>query len=105
MVIELKKRDANLLSDILADYLDNIAADNTVIKSCEILLAKLGHYNYVRDFHDRFPLPSLEELLQGGVKPSIARRDRKTMNSFYSKLEIIDAAFRLAHQKRVKLCH
>lgn len=64
MSVELRKRDADLLSDILADYLDNVDTENTVTKQCELLLAKLGHYDRVKQFHNRYPLPSLAELLE-----------------------------------------
>lgn len=48
MSVELRKRDADLLSDILADYLDNVDTENTVTKQCELLLA-LGSSNSTLD--------------------------------------------------------
>ena len=100
MIIELRSKDVTILSAIISDYLESLAVENSVIKSCELLLARLGHYNLVEEFHKNNPHPSLENLLTGGVKSSAAKRDIKAQHRFHNRLEIIDAAFRLAHQKR-----
>ncbi|MGC2572241.1 MAG: hypothetical protein WA364_12075 [Candidatus Nitrosopolaris sp.] len=102
MVVELRKRDADIAASIIADYLDNIAAENTVTKSCELLLTKLGHYEKVQKYYKKSPHPTLEELLEGGVKSSVARRDIEAIHRFHKKLEIINTAFRTAHVRRGK---
>ena len=64
-------------------------------KQCFLLLAKLG----VEQYHKKYPQPSLEELLTGGVRFSVARRDKRAMNRFQNKLEIIDATFKAKEGK------